>query len=921
MRGHAVTGVGLSPVALFGRAGEQAVVDGLLAGTREGRSNAVIVRGPAGMGKTALLDYAAQAATGMLVLRAAGVETEAELAFSGLHLLLRPVLARVADLPAPQAGALRGALGQSVPGAGDRFLVGLSVLSLLSEVAGDSPVLCLIDDAHWLDAASADALLFTARRLDAEGVVMMLAARDGAPPFPATGVRELPLAPLTADHAGQLLDEQAPALAPVLRRRVLAEAAGNPLALTELATALPADAGAAGAGPLPVTERVQELLAAQVRQLDDRAQLVLLLAAAEPTGDLALVLRAAASLGSGIDALAVAEHARLVAVAEDRVVFRHPLVRAAAYHDAPLAVRLAAHGALAQALAGQPDQAERRAWHLAEATSGYEEAVAAELEHAAERARAHGGYAAVSAAYERAARLTPDPQARARRLLAAARAASDVGQMARADRLAGQAVQLTTDPLLLADLAYLSTTQVTRDRGERIVALAAAASDVAGRDPQRAAGLLCQALRAAWADGPPSLYQRLTTQLRDLRLADGTSLRPVDEAIFQRARIAAGDQGASAAVIRNCIAAIREDPSGATPHERVSASSLAFVMGDHDATGEIAAALAGDCRRQGMVGWLPGALQGLATAHIARGEWPDARACAAEGLKLARDMGQRPRAAFLTTLLGLLAACAGDEDTCLSWLAEHRQLGGSPGPNANYQATQLALADLGESRFGNAYERLTGLADIWWGGTEFTFQPDLVEAAARSGDLDRAKDAARAFAAWADLAAQPWARAVAQRCLALTSDDDTAERHYLAAVAAHEHDGRPFERARTQLVYGEWLRRDRRRRDARAHLLDALDAFNDLGAPSWARRATVEIAATGAPAPARPARRGHALSQLTPQELQVIRLAATGLSNRDIGAQMFLSPRTVGYHLYKVFPKLGVTSRSQLARLLEAGQR
>jgi len=905
---------------LHGREAELQVIDGLLAGATEGHSGAVVLRGGAGIGKTSLLDYAARAAHGKLVLRTAGVETEAELAFSGLHLLLHPVLGRAANLVVPQASALRGALGLSVPGNPDRFLVGLAVLSLLSEFAEDSPVVCLIDDAHWLDAASADALLFTARRLDAEGVVMLLASRDGARPFAAAGLRDLAVTPLTADQAGRVLDERAPLLAPGLREQVLAEAEGNPLALVELAAALPGDAGGAGTAPLPVAKRVQEVLAAQVRQLGDPAGLMLLLAAAEPTGDLALVLQAAAEFGTGADALAVAERAGLVAVERGRVVFRHPLVRAAAYHGAPLAMRLAAHGALARALAGQPDPAGRRTWHLAEATSGKDEAVAAELERLAERSREQGGYAAVSAAYQRAAQLTPDPQVRARRLLAGATAANDAGQMVLAGRLANQAEELTTDPSLLAGLAYLRTTQVTGDRRGRIAALAGAASRVADRDPQSAAGMLCQALRAAWANGSADLYGWLTAQLDDLPLPPGTGLRPVDEAIFQQARLAAGDPGASAAVIRDCIAVIRQDPSGATPHERVSASSLAFAMGDHEATAEISAALAADCRRQGMAGWLAGALQGLTTAHILRGEWPDAHACATEGLKLASDMGQYPRAAFLTTLLGSLAAHIGDEDTCLSWLAEHRRLGGTPSANANYQATQLALVDLGESRFGKAYERLTSLVDVWWSGTEFGFQPDLVEAATRCGDPDRARRTFRMFESWAGLTAQPWAQAVTSRCQALISDDAAAEEHYLAAVALHAHDGRPFEGARTHLVYGEWLRRNRRRRDARACLLDALETFNDLGAASWARRTATELAATGGPPPSRPARRANPLSRLTTQELQVVRLAASGLSNRDIGARMFLSPRTVGYHLYKAFPKLGVSSRDQLASLVAAKQ-
>ncbi|HEY9241469.1 MAG TPA: LuxR C-terminal-related transcriptional regulator, partial [Streptosporangiaceae bacterium] len=804
----------------------------------------------------------------------------------------------------------------SAPGRHDRFLVGLAVLSLLSELAADSPVLCLIDDAQWLDAASADAVLFAARRLDAEGVVMVLASRDASSPPAATGLRDLSLTGLPPDQAGRVLAERAPQLSPALRERVLAEAEGNPLALVELAAALPGQAGAAAAGPLPVTQRVQDVLSAQVRQLSDPAQLVLLLAAAEPTGDLTLMLQAAADLGAGIDALAEAERARLIAVQQNRLVFRHPLVRAVAYHGAPLAARVAAHRALARALAGQPDHAGRRAWHLAGASTGPDETVAAELERAAERSREQGGYVAVSAAYERAAQLTPAGPDRARRLLAAATAANDAGQMDRASQLASQAERLTSDPALLADLACLRTTQVTGDRTERIAALASAASRVAGRDPERAASLLCQALRAAWANGSAGLYGQLTAQLRALPLPPGTRLRPVDEAIVQRARLAAGDPGASAAVLRDCLAAIRQDPAAATPHERVSASSLAFAIGDHDAVAEISAALAADCRRQGMVGWLPGALQGLTTAHLARGAWPDARGCAMEGLTLASDLGQLPRAAFLATMLALVAAHTGDADTCLSWLAEHRRLGGSPVSGASYQATQLALVDLGERRFGRAHERLTSLPDLWQAGTEFVFQPDLVEAAARSGDLDQARQASRQFQAWADLTAQPWAQAVGHRCQALVTGSAGAEQHYLAAMTLHDDDGRPFERGRTQLVYGEWLRRERRRRDARSQLLDALELFGQLGAGSWARRATAELTAMGAAAPARPARRANALSRLTPQELQVVRLAGTGLSNRDIGAQLFLSPRTVGYHLYKAFPKLDVSSRDQLARLL-----
>src|SRR5215472_13671625 len=410
---------GRAVMRLHGREAEQQVIDGLLASARSGRSGAVVVRGEAGIGKTALLDYAAAAAGEMLVLRGTGVETEAELAFAGLHLLLLPVLDRIEALPAPQATALRGALGLSERGS-DRFLTGLAVLSLMSEVAEEQPVLCLIDDAHWLDAASADALLFTARRLEAEGVAMVLAARDGPPSFAALGLCDLTLAPLDAEQAGLLLEERAQHLAPALKERVLAEADGNPLALVELAAALTGDSAAAGAGPLPVTHSVQELLAGQIRRLGESTALLLLLAAAESSGDLPQVLSAANALGTGPDALAAAERAGLVAVDEARLVFRHPLVRAAAYHSAPLASRQAAHRALADVLDGQLDPDGRRAWHRAAAASGWDERVAAKLVQTAERYRTRGGYAAVSAAYERAAQLTSDSQIRAQRLLAAA---------------------------------------------------------------------------------------------------------------------------------------------------------------------------------------------------------------------------------------------------------------------------------------------------------------------------------------------------------------------------------------------------------------------------------------------------------------------------------------------------------------------
>jgi len=903
---------------LHGREAEQRVIDDLLAGARAGRSGAAVVRGAAGIGKTALLCYAATAADGMLVLRTTGVETEAEFAFGGLHLLLRPVLNYIERLPGPQTAALRGAFGMSERGSQDRFLAGLAVLSLLSEVAEDRPVLCLVDDAHWLDTASADAILFTARRLEAEGVVMVLAARDGPFPFAAPGLSDLPLDPLNSGHAERLLEERAQHLAPALKGRVIAEADGNPLALVEFAAAVTGDSAAAGAGPLPVTHSVQALLASQVRRLGEPTALLLLLAAAESSGDLTQILSAADALGVGADSLAAAERTGLVAVEETRLVFRHPLVRAAAYHSAPLASRQAVHRALADMLERQPDPEGRRAWHRAAAVSGRDEQVAAELVQTAERSRSRGGYAAVSAAYERAAQLTPDGQTGAKRLLAAATAAADAGQADRADRLTSCAQQLADDPLLLAEIALLRMARMSGNHRERIAELGAAVRPISSRYPERAAAMLAQALRAAMSV-ERALTSQLLAQLDDLPLPPHASPQPLDDATVQRARFLVGDPAAEVGPIRDAVAAIRQDPDVAEPDGRVAASAMAFFLGDLDASREISAALAAECRRRGTPAWLPGALQGLTMAQIMSGEWAAARASATEGLKLAHDIAAWPRAAFLANLLGLLAAHTGDADDCEAWMAECLRLGGSSLFSTNSRGASLALLDLGNGRFGAALDRLAELQGDGWDDSSFMSLPDLVEAAARAGDSEHARKALARFEAWTHLTGQPWTRAVACRCQALVSDDAQAEEHYRAAVG-EAYQGRRFELARSRLVYGEWLRRHRRRGEARAQLAAAHETFEDLGATGWARRAAKELAAVGAAPVDRPARLAGALYQLTPQELQVVQLAATGLSNRDIAAQMFLSSRTVGYHLYKAYPKLGVASRTELARMLNTGR-
>jgi len=525
---------------LYGRSMEQSVVDGLLAGARAGRSGVLVVRGDPGVGKTTLLDYAAAAAgaatsgggvaggaspgdgappgvAGIRVLRGVGVESEAELSFAGLHVLLGPALSRRFALPRPQRDALDGAFGLRRAESCDRFLVGLAVLSLLAELAGDGPLLCLVDDAHWLDRSSAEALMFAARRLDAEGIAVIFAARDHDAPFPAPGLPVLRLGGLDAAAAAALLSEHGAGLPPEARCRVLAEARGNPLGLIELCAAYkdrgPA-AGPGGAGPA-LTDRLQQAFEGQVRWLPGNTRALLLVAAAEGSGELGVVLDAAGVLGAAAADLGPAEQAGLVRVADGAVAFRHPLVRAAVYQGAVLGRRLAVHRALAGALRN-PADAGRRAWHLAAAATGPDEGVAAELERTAAEASARSGYAAAAAAYERAVQLTADPAAQAGRLTLAAAAAAEIGDFDRARGLAARAADQANDPVVQATLANVRAladfAQGRLPNAHRL--LVGGAAQIAGLDPPRAARMLMYAMHIAWFLGDRALMADTADRLK-----------------------------------------------------------------------------------------------------------------------------------------------------------------------------------------------------------------------------------------------------------------------------------------------------------------------------------------------------------------------------------------------------------------------
>ncbi|MFJ8431999.1 AAA family ATPase [Kitasatospora sp. NPDC094019] len=928
---------------LYGRERERAAVDALLDGARGGRSGVLLLRGEPGIGKTAVLEYAVAAAgDGFRVVRATGVEYEAELPFAGLSLLLASGLDRLHALPGPQRRSLEGAfgLGEATGGA-DRLLAGLATLGLLAELASEQPLLCVVDDVQWLDRSSLDALLIAARRLQAEGVALLLAARDagagvdvgagadiggvsvggagggaGTDLGPLAGLPELRLAGLDEPDADRLLDDRTgAALTGPARRRLLAEAAGNPLALVEL----PSTEAELASGGLALSSRLRIAFHGQVTGLPPATQTLLLVAAAEESGELDVVLAAAAALGAGTEALAPAEGAGLVAVGADRrFAFRHPLVRAAILQRAPLQQRLAAH----RALGGVLEEGDRRTWHLALAATAPDAGLAAALERTAARAEARGAHGGAAAAYERAAGLTPDRDGATRRLVLAAEAATEEGKLdlaeALADRAAARTDSVFAHALLDQVRAVAHFWRGAYPAAYRLL-LDAAATDI---EPAHAARMLLQAFHAAWyvGEGPVAT---VLDRLAALPLGADEPLAPLARHLPAAVLPALGRPAGPLPDVRATAAAARR--AGAeSPVDLVQLCGAALVLGRDHETLELAAELTAEARAKGTVGVLPTLQFFLAEAELFHGRHRDAEVTASEGLALARDTGQSQWTSQLASLLACAAAFEGADERCAE-LAAAALVPGSAAPAAGepWAHWALALLDLGRGRAAAAADRLhaltTGPYRHHVGATRAV--PDLVEAAVRLGEPERAAEPYERFARWAGAAGTPWAEALRLRCQALLGPDELAESAYRAALDLHEGAHRPFERARTALLYGEWLRRERRRTDARPHLAAALETFERLGAAPWADRARTELTATGTAVPAPAVVEGEgagALAALTPQELQIARLAARGLTNRDIAAQLFLSPRTVGHHLYKAYPKLGIASRTELAALFRA---
>ena len=900
---------------LYGRDPERAVIGALLDAARESRSGALVLRGEPGIGKTALLADARERAADMQVLTARGVESESELPFAALHQLLRPALGDLDGVPGPQATALRNALGLADGEPPERFLVFAACLSLLSELAERRPVLCLVDDAHWLDALSADALRFVARRLDAEGILLLFGAREGdVARFEAADVESLSLAGLDAEAAEALMarDGGVCAAEPVLRHLV-ERTGGNALALLELPSVL-TEAQLAGSEPLPdalpLTREMERAFLGRVRRLPSDSQTLLLVAAADDSERTAVVAAAAGRLGAGPDALDAAENAGLVAVRGPRLTFRHPLVRSAVYEAATSTERRAAHRALADALAADAERADSRAWHLAASAIDPDEGVVQALEAAAQRAGERGAHAAAAKALERAADLSADDQSRGRRLVAAARAASLGGADEYGSALARRAGTFTQTPELNAEIArVLGLAEVQRGRpGDVAATLVGAARGVLPVDPRKALELLQFAVLASLQGGDePSCVAACEL---------ATTIDPSDDddeqafVVLCLAGVGAMITGDTAVAAPRLEAALERAPGLEDPLQLLFAALAALWLGDDDRMAAMLERGIRSARARGAIGPLTELLAVRSSQLLLAQRFDGAALAATEALRFAREVGAENLAATPLTVLAYLSALRGDDGEAARQVGEALDLATARGLHrrAEQCAVALGFLDLCRGRWTEALARLGSVRDPL---LMVISAPDRIEAAMRAGRPDDARAALAAFEPWAEHSGAAWARPRLASCRALVADGQTATAHFAAALRMAA-DARPLDLARIRLLYGEHLRRQRRRVDSREQLRAALEGFDRLGATPWAERARAELRASGETASRRDP---SAASTLTPQERQVARFVAEGLSNKEVAAQLYLSPRTIDSHLRNAFAKLGVTSRTQLARL------
>ncbi|MEV0352227.1 AAA family ATPase [Nonomuraea sp. NPDC050680] len=898
---------------MVGRETETAEIMRRVAADRS-HSEVLILTGDPGAGKSVLLDLAADHARreGGRVLRAVGSESEAHLGFAGLHQMLRPVLGELGSLPPRQHTALRAVLGlDECTEAPDGMLVGLAVLTLVSDLAEPAPLLVVVDDAQWIDRASLDVLSFVARRMDSEPVTLLVGVRAAAAlPGLDKGYERLEIGPLSGEAANRLLDQQPTPPTGRTRVRILQEAAGNPLALVELAraTATRHSGGSSVEGPLPVTDRLERIFAEHAEFLPEATRRPLLLLAAADAMDAPTASR---GLPEADDkAWAPAERAGLVRQDGPRISFRHPLIRSAIYHAASFEERREAHLALAELLSEEPD---RRAWHLAAATMRPDEDVSAALQQTADRGRRRGGYAAAAAALERAAELSPSHADQARLLTEAAVMAVFTGQLGWVEHLATEVRKRADDPALInrASLATGQLMTLRRHHAAAFALLTRIADEAAAAHSPRVLEALAAAAAVRYYSGEESQRQQIESLFS--AMPDSTARGALRAWV-----LAVSDPngaGASLAPALPGLIAEAKDDAG-------SLTALAIVAWILDQTALAARTFDEAFDRWQARGSLPDGLGcAVGWAYLEQGRWADARSVAAEISAVASaaglDHAEACAHALDATVLALLgepidARRGAEQALVLVDPLESRSI-------AVFARRALGLAAVAEGDYDTAYAQFrsafTNDGDPVHYHVSYTVLAELAAAAVRRGRREDAAELLERSARRLGTGMSARITALLNRGRALLAEPDHAEPYFQAALADDTGEQWPFERAQTRLDYGEWLRRQRRIAEARPLLTTALDTFQRLGARPWIERAKAELRAAGIEAAGSVV--PSAVTELSPQQQQIVQLAARGLTNREIGERLFLSPRTVGSHLYRVFPKLGITARSQLRDVVE----
>ena len=915
----------LTPMVLVGREQEREAIERALESARSGTSSTLALVGEAGIGKTVLLDDAAERAAGMRVLRARGIESEAQIPFASLLELLRPALAMLDRIPEPQAVALEGALALRRGPAQERFAVGAATLSLLAAYAEDGPVAVLVDDAHWLDGSSAQALLFAFRRLVADPIAVLIAVREGDPSLlDGADLPTLRLAGLSSGEAATLLRGVPLAAA----ERLHGATAGNPLALIELAADGHDLALAPEGAPVLVSARISRAFLRRVDELDETARMALVLVATSDSGDLPMLERAGDRLGIDLGALAVAEAGGLVRLKPGSVEFRHPLARSAIYAAAAAEERRAAHRALAAAL---PDRdIDRRAWHLAAAAVGTDDAASAALEQAAVRSRDRSSYATAAAAFERAARLAADTERRARLLLGAAEASWHAGFAERAGAFLDEAHASTANPDTVVAIDQLSG-HITIRRGPVMRGYEILTAASARADPERAVAMLAEAAVACFAAGKPADMLAAAERVHTT-LPDEASIRSrfLAETALGMARVLGGDAAAGAEALHRGITLAAGAPELKDDLQLLPWLTLGPIFLRKAGVGRSVLVEALEiARARAALGELPFVLFLLARDQATSDRWAVAEATYEEAIGIARESGQRTDLGFGLAGLAWLQARRGRQDETRARAAEALEVAVQVGARLYEVWATAALGEL-ELGLGDAVRAAEHFGDQRrlvreLGITDVDLSPaaELVDAYVRLGRVNDAELVAAQFMTAAEAKGQPWSLARAFRCRGLVADEADYAEQFERALRLHEHTLDGFETARTRLAYGQRLRRARNRVLARDQLRAALGAFERLDAQPWAEQARAELAATGETVRRRDP---STVDELTPQELQISLLLAGGRTTREAAATLFLSPKTIEYHLRHVYQKLDIHSREELASSLaerptESGER